>query len=168
MNFFRFERRANNAVKACFFSVLCVMHYNFRKGFFDKKVVFHCFLVGGSKLGNCDEKRAGAVGSGKAFDCCFHHSAGTCCMKVGHINVKSGKNRHCFFNGVGDIVEFEVEEDFMASCFDFANDGRAFCIEELHTDFYERFFALEFIEELESFFCGRKIAGNNDVFSHFI
>ena len=87
-------------------------------------------------------------------------------MEVAHIHVEVRKYSHCFFNGSGNIVELEVKEDLMTSCFDFTNDRGTFRIEKFHTDLYVRLSAREFIKKIVCSLCACKVASNDNVFSH--
>lgn len=52
-------------------------------------------------------------GSGYPFQRTLHHRPGARRVKVYHIHVQSGQNRHGLFYCVGNIMEFQVQKDLM-------------------------------------------------------
>ena len=91
-------------------------------------------------------------------------------MDVAHIDVQTRQHGHRLPHGVGNVVQFEVEENPVAPALDFTHDGRAFGIEKLHADLEERFALLvpKQVEELESVFRRLEVAGDNYVVLHHI
>ena len=87
-------------------------------------------------------------------------------MEVHHIHVQRGQDGHGLFDGVGDVVQLEIEEDLVASGLDLADDGRALGVEQLHADLHERLFAGETVEKRERFLLAVKVQGDDDVFTH--
>ena len=63
-------------------------------------------------------------------------------------------------------MQLQIQEDLMASLFDFTDDGRSFCVEEFHADLYIRLFFCEMIQKSESLFRRGEVTGDDYVFSH--
>ena len=168
MYFACFQRRAYNAVQTGFFRIACIVHNNFIQRSVDQQVFFHSFFACGCQLCYCDQQGTSTVGSCQAFQCCFHHCVCTCCMQVCDINVQIGQYGHCFFYCCGDVVQFQIQEDFVASFLDFFYDSGTFCIEQFHTHFQERFsfFVFKVVQKCHQFCLAVKVAGNDYVSVH--
>jgi hypothetical protein len=54
----------------------------------------------------------------------------------------------------------------MPALLDLPYNRWAFGVEQLHADFHERLLSGELIQKVEGFFSGRKVAGDNNVFTH--
>ena len=71
---------------------------------------------------------------------------------------------HRLADGVGDVVQLEVEKDAVAALEDAADHIRACGVVQLHSDLHIGLFAAEAVEERQRFLRGGKIAGDDDVF----
>ena len=52
---------------------------------------------------------------------------------------------------VGNVMQFQVEEDLVSARLYVADDLRTFRIEQLHSDFYKGLFPLEFVQKRQCF-----------------
>ena len=91
-------------------------------------------------------------------------------MQVHHIHIKRREHRHRLFDRVRNVVELEVQEDFVTPCLDFADDGRTLGIEQLHADFQKGFalLVLKEVEEPEGVFRRLEVAGYDYIVLHNI
>ena len=87
-------------------------------------------------------------------------------MKVDHVHIESGEHGHGLFYGVGNVVQFEVEKNFVAARLDLTHDRGAFGVEELHADLHEGLFAGEAVEKREGLFLAVKIQRDDNVLTH--
>ena len=69
-------------------------------------------------------------------------------MDVYHIYVQLGQLAHGAVDGVGDIVELQIEKDLVAAGFDLPHDGRAAAVKNFHTDLDERLFIREPVKKI--------------------
>ena len=149
-----FKGRTNNAVKTRSLSNGRIVHNYLVNRLVYKQILFHSLLVGRGKLSNRYKHRTSSVRAGKALNSRLHHSARTGSVKIGHINVKTGKHRHRLLYGIGDIVKLKVKEYLMTAALDLSNDLRALRIIKLHTDLNERlsFLCLKLVKKSKYLF----------------
>ena len=166
MNLACLQRRTDHAVKSRQLRVFRVVDDDVGQRRVDADLLFHALLAGGGQLRDGDEQRARAVSAGQALERGGHHGAGACRVEVHHIHVQRGQDGHGLFDGVGDVVQLEIEKDLVASGLDLADDGRALGVEQLHADLHERLFAGEAVEKRERFLLAVKVQGDDDVFTH--
>ena len=60
---------------------------------------------------------------------------------------QTGQIFHGLMNGVGDVVELQVQKDLVAAVLDGADDVGAFAVEQLHADLHKGLLLLEFVQE---------------------
>ena len=71
-----------------------------------------------------------------------------------------------FLTVFGDVVELQVEEDFVASFLELGDDPGSGGIKQLHADLDKGFFLLKLVQESQRLFPAGEIRGNDDVLSH--
>ena len=69
----------------------------------------------------------------------FHHSPSSCGVDIDHIHTKRPDNLHSTTDGIGYIVQLEVEKNVMSTPLYLLHEAVSFGIEKLHTDLYEGF-----------------------------
>ena len=161
-----FQRRADDAVKTGSFCVFRVLHHDLCQRLFDEQLALHARLVDGGQLRDRDEKRPRAVRAGQAFDGGLHHVNAARGVQIADVHVQTGQNRHRLFDGVGDVVQLEIQKNLVAARLDGADDRRALSVEQLHADLHERLFPGEAVEETESILRAFKVTRDDNVFSH--
>ena len=167
MDLFRLQGRADHAVQPCVLSGLGIVHDDLVDGLVDEQVLLHGLLVGGGQLGHGNQQGPGAVGPGQALQGGLHHGGGTGGMEVGDVYIQIPQDRHGLLDGVGDIVELQVQEDLVAPGLDLPDDFRPLGVVQLHADLHERLSAGELIQESKGLLRTGKIAGYDHVFTHY-
>ena len=160
------QRRADHAVKPCQLCIFGVVDDDVGKRLADPDLLLHALLAGGGELGHGDEQRARAVRAGETLQRRRHHGARACRVQVHHVHVERRQHRHCLFDGVGNVVQLQIEEDLVASCLDVTDDLRSLRIKKLHADLDERLFSGEAVEKRERFLPSVKVQCDDDVFTH--
>ena len=87
-------------------------------------------------------------------------------MQVDHIHIQTAQHSHCFLHRIGDIMQFQVEENLMSTTLQLTNNSRAFSIKKLHANLYKRLLFRKSIQESIRFFCARKITRYNHFSFH--
>jgi len=67
----------------------------------------------------------------------FHHSPSSCGVDIDHIHTKPSDNLHSTADGIGNIVQLEVEKNVVSTPLYLLHEAVSFGIEKLHTDLYE-------------------------------
>ena len=132
----------------------------------DQKFALQCGLIGRGELRDGDQKRSCAVRACQPFQRGAHHLRRSRGVEIHDIRVQTGQHRHRLFDGVRNVMQLEVQKDPMTAGLDLAHNGRALGIEELHADLHEGLPFGETVQKGQSLRRGRKIAGDDDVFSH--
>ena len=132
----------------------------------DHQVPLHGLLIGGGQLGHGNQQGTGAVGPGQALQSCLHHGGGTGGVEVGNVHIQVPQNGHGLLDGVGNVVELQIQKNLMPPGLDLPDDFRAFGIVQLHADLHKGLSAGELVQKCEGLLCAGKIAGYNDVFPH--
>ena len=109
-----------------------------------------------------------AVRPSEPFDRRFHHRDAAAGVQVAHVRIQGGKHRHAALHGVGDVVQFKVEEDLMSAPLDLTDHGGAFGVKQLHPYLDKRLplLPVKLVEEGEDLLCGRKIQCDDDILAH--
>ena len=166
MHLARFQRRADHAVQPGGTGQLRVVHHHFGERLFNEQFLFHAHLVGAGQLRYGDEHGPRAVRAGQAFDGGLHHGDGAEGVQIGHVHVQLRERAHASPDGVGDVAELEVEENFVAAALDLAHDLRPFGVKEFHAHLDKGLFAGEAVEEGKRFLAVREVQSDDDVFTH--
>ena len=166
MNLACLQRRTDHAVKSRQLRVFRVVDDDLGKLLVNFNLLFHALLACRGQLRNGNKKRSRSVCAGKTLQCGCHHRARACRVQVHHIHIKRREHRHRLFDRVRNVVELEVQEDFVTPCLDFADDGRTLGIEQLHADLHKRLAVCELIEKGQRLFAAVKIQSDDYVFTH--
>ena len=110
----RLQGGADHPVQPRLGGALGVVHDHLVQGFMDQKVLLHALLAGGGELRDGDEQGTGAVRPGEALDGSHHHGLGAGGVEIGHIHIQAAEHGHGLLHGVGDVVEFQIQEDLVA------------------------------------------------------
>ena len=87
-------------------------------------------------------------------------------MDIAHIHIKRRKHFHRLFDGVRNVVQFQIEKNFMSARFYVANYLRSFRVEQFHAYFDKRFSVREPIKKVKDFFSCCKITGYYYILTH--
>ena len=105
-----------------------------------------------------------SVGSHQPFEGRFHHLDGAGRVHIAHIHIQGRKHFHRLFDRVGDVVEFEVQENLVPALLDFTDNVGTAGIIEFHSHFHIGFHPLETVQKRQGFLLTGKIARNDNVF----
>ena len=161
------QRRTYDTIKTCLFGALSIVHNHLVDGLFNEQIILHTLLVGRGELGYSNQQRTGAVLTGQALQSGAHHILGTGSMEIGDVHIQIPQNCHCLFHSVGNIVQLQIQENLMSSCFDFLHDSRTLRIVQLHTDFHKGLPTGELVQKREGLLRAGKITGYNYVLTHY-
>ena len=91
-------------------------------------------------------------------------------MDVAHVHVQPRQHGHRLFHGVGNVVEFQIEENPVSPALDLPHDGGSLGVEQLHADFQKGFalLVLKEVEEPEGVFRRLEVAGYDYIVLHNI
>jgi len=109
-------------------------------------------------------RRVGEAGDG--FGSGFEHGGATGGVDGEELGAGGGGGTDRSGDGVGDVVEFKVEEDGEAAAAEFADDGVAFGEVELEADFEPAAEALELIGEGEGGIGAGVVEGDDEAGIH--
>ncbi len=137
MDLTRLQGGADHAVQPRAGGVFGVVHHHLLQGPVNEKLPFHPLLADGGELGDSDEQGAGTAGPGEALQGRLHHGRAPGGMEVHHIHVQPGQTGHRAFHGIGDIVELQIQKNFVAPGFDRPNNRGTLGEVELHADFHK-------------------------------
>ena len=87
-------------------------------------------------------------------------------MDVDHVHIQVAQHAHGPLDGVGNVVELQVQENLVAPGLDLPDDGRTLGVEQLHADLHEGLAALELVQKGQGFVFGGEIQCNDDVLVH--
>ena len=129
-----------DAVQTRLRGVFGIVHHHLGKRLFDPQLPLHALLIGRGELGHGDEQRAGAAGPGEALQRGGHHGGGTGGVEVHDVHIQRRQCRHGLFHGVGNVMQLEIQKDFMSATANFPDDGRPFGVKQLHADLHKGLF----------------------------
>ena len=161
-----FKRGADHAVEPGESCVFGIVDDHILKRGVNADFFLHALLAGGGELRDSDEERARTIHAGESLKRSAHHGARTCGVEVDHIHIEGGEHGHGLFHGIGDVVQFEIEEDLVAAGLDLAHDRGAFGVEKLHADLHKGLFAGEAVKKREGLFLAVEIQRNDNVLTH--
>ncbi len=93
-------------------------------------------LLHAGQNGDANQQRRGAGHAGQGLATGRHHPQATGAMHVDHPHTQLGSGFHRHRRGVGDVMEFEVEEDFEIHCLQRLDDRWAAASEQLLADLH--------------------------------
>ena len=166
MDLSRLHGRADHTIQSGLGRVGSISHDGLLHRSGDQQFLLHSRLAGGRQLGHRNHQGTRAVRSGYPFQRTLHHRPGARCVKVYHIHVQSGQNRHGLFYCVGNIMEFQVQKDLMPPCLNLPHNGRAFGIKQLHADFDIGLSPRKLVQKCQGLCFAAEIAGYDHIFSH--
>ena len=129
-----------DAIQTRLRGVFGIVHHHLGKRLFDPQLPLHALLIGRGELGHGDEQRAGAAGPGEALQRGGHHGGGTGGVEVHDVHIQRRQCRHGLFHGVGNVMQLEIQKDFMSATANFPDDGRPFGVKQLHADLHKGLF----------------------------
>ena len=91
-------------------------------------------------------------------------------MEVHHVHVQVRQDGHGLFHGVGDVVELQVQENFVPPGLDLPDDGGALGVVELHADLHEGLARLpgEAVQETEGLLPALEVQCDDYVLTHCV
>ena len=104
---------------------------------------------------------------GQPFDGGLHHFPAARGVQVGHMHAQPREVLHRLADGVGDVVQLEVEKDAVAALEDAADHIRACGVVQLHSDLHIRSTLPEFIKKRHRLFFAAEITSNDYIFTHY-
>ena len=162
-----FQGGADNAVQTGILGSLSVVHHHFVNGLMDQQIPLHGGLIGGGQLGHGNQQGTGAVRTGQTLQSGLHHGSGSGSVEVGDVHIQVPQDGHGLLNGVGDVVELQIQEDLVAPGLDLPDDAGAFGVVQLHADLDKGLPAGELVQKCEGGFCRREITSYDNVFTHY-
>ena len=163
-----FQRGADNAVQTCILGGLGVVHHHLVNGGVNHQIPLHGLLVGGGQLGDGNQQGAAAVGAGQTLQGGGHHGGGTGGVEVADVHIQVAQNCHGLFHRVGNVVELQIQENLVAPGLNLPDNGGAFGVVQLHTNFYKGLLPFKFVQKRENLLCAGKVAGNNNILTHCV
>ena len=160
------QRRAHHAVQARLRGVFGIVHHHLGKRLFNPQLPLHALLIGRGQLCHGDEQRTGAVGPGETLQRGGHHGGGTGGVEVHDVHIQRGQCRHGLFHGVGNVMQLEIQKDFMSATANFPHDGGPFGVKQLHADLHKGLFLREAVQKSQCFFLAVKVQRNDNVLTH--
>ena len=168
-----FFRGSYNAVHTSFFSQFCQRDYLFSNSVFIVQIT-KLLVVHTSENGNSNQFRSRFAcffsSFTNSFHCFGHHFFAANRVHVHHICAQIAKNGQSVSYGVRNILQFQVQENFLALFFQEANHFTANCIVQFHTYFVMANGVTQFQHAFFSLLKSREIKRNYQaiIMLHFI
>ena len=168
MDLARLQGRADHSVQPRQSGVTGIGEDHVLQGLFNEQLLGQSGLVGAGELGDGDEQGPGPVGPGKALQRGGHHGPGAGGVEIHDVHIQAGEHPHGLLDGVGDVVQLQIQKDPVAPALDLTHDLWADRIEKLHADLHKGLFFAEAVQKSKGFRSAWEIAGDDHVFSHVL
>ena len=87
-------------------------------------------------------------------------------MEVHQVHIQAAQDCHGLFHRVGNVVELQIQKNFVAPSLDLPDNLGTFGIVQLHADFHKGFFTGKPVQEGQGLLPASKIAGHDHIFTH--